>query len=69
MRKLRIYKMNDHKKLESKVTKINKNLIQEDYLGSYIPFCSFHRHIGIIEDETKCKKVYCRHYNKFYFKH
>lgn len=60
--------MNNHEKLESKVMKINLELIQRDYKGKYLPFCSFHGHIGIIEDETKCKKVYCVHYNKFYLK-
>jgi hypothetical protein len=55
------------KNLEHNVLKLHKNLTRKDELGEYIPFCTYHWHLGIIRDETKCLDYGCSHYKKFYY--
>ena len=55
------------KNLEHNILKLHKNLTRKDELGEYIPFCTYHWHLGIIRDETKCLDYGCSHYKKFYY--
>ena len=55
------------KNLEHNVLKLHKGLIRKDDVGNYIPFCTYHWHIGIIKDDSKCLEYDCNHYRKLYY--
>jgi|GEM_PF-5391477 len=53
--------------LESKVLKINHNLIKKDEEeGRYVPWCEFRFHFGVIKDESVCIARNCEYYHKLY---
>ncbi len=56
-------------KLERKIKEgITKVDYKKDNQGTYIPYCSYHMHPGIINPEVAdiCEERKCFHYMRFY---
>lgn len=40
---------------------------KEDPMGKYIPYCSFHQHMGMVtQNHQLCETRQCTHYKKLY---
>jgi hypothetical protein len=53
-----------HKRKLEKVLEITK--VRDEDNESYIPYCSFHHHIGIPINPYQCIQRRCKHYQRFY---
>lgn len=53
--------------LVSKVVNFKLNQISRDEnKNRYIPYCDYHWHRGLIQDENVCEIRRCRHYHRMY---